>query len=207
MKVRNLTDYRTDDLRKIFAAGLKAEGASLRDTFILVVYIQGSSVSGRASLGRWTGNVNRGARKLSPEYRSCYWIRMELPRPGKKINLFDRPSMIKELAQVLVHEIGHNLELQHREMAPLVSIEVPWAEGLQLRVKDKKPKPTLADRANKRESHVRKMVDKYERQLARTERLLKKWRKKLKHYEAKHRREKMRLAAAKGSDDGDSANS
>lgn len=50
MRIKNSTHYRTDDLRRFFLAGLKAEGMDPRRYVIVCVPARGRWVSGRGVL-------------------------------------------------------------------------------------------------------------------------------------------------------------
>src|SRR5688572_28105392 len=90
----NGTDLRTDDIKRFLKAGLKAKGAENCVQTVEVVQSHG--------------------------YRSVGWawvdqkkIRLVLPRGFREGNLHD----LRELGQVLEHEVDHILGLDHKDMA------------------------------------------------------------------------------------------
>lgn len=154
MKVTNKTEFRTDDLRKIFKAGLIAEGAEYKRYWITV----------RKSRKHITGST----------WYTSHNISINLPS--------DAGERLRYLAQVFVHEIGHTLGLRHSEMTHYYTIKIPWLNGMVLRKKTVKVKPK-EDLRTKRYQHALKMFKSHKSNLKREENLVKKWGRKVKYYE------------------------
>lgn len=160
MKLINKTSYRTDDIRALVVAAHQAMGADMMKT---VEVNQGRSRHhGRAS---YTGG----------------WMMISLPPPGK--------GDIKIVAQVLEHEIAHNLGIRHEDMDEDVRScrqEVPWLRPeLLLRAKEEKPALTLSDRVRQREEKARRMLDRWDRKVKLAKTIRAKWAAKVSYYERK----------------------
>jgi len=178
MKIRNLTKYRTDDLRKFMYWVAKQEGYESSYTKRLRVTV----VPAR----RWhTGEAPLGG--------SSIFIR--IPKPDR----LNKPR----LAALVAHEMRHN---HQRRGTTYVAYSTernmrgsgrysgrgesperywPEAETLELRLVEPKAKKvkTPHDRAEEGRAKAAKKVVEYERKMKRMENLLKKWRKKLRYYE------------------------
>ncbi|NIR14587.1 MAG: hypothetical protein GWN86_11860, partial [Desulfobacterales bacterium] len=164
---RNKTDYCTKDLRRIFLRGIKEMGASPNRT-IEVEY-------GRTPRHDSTGQSSGMASIVGG------WMVLRLPHPGK--------MDFKDFILTFEHELAHNLGVKHDEMEAgtyLCQGPLPkWAEGMTLGVKKPKPKPTMDDKVQKREEHVRRMVERWERKLKLAKTKLAHWKRKLKYYEGR----------------------
>jgi hypothetical protein len=198
VKVNNKTAYRTEDLAAFFRAGLAAAGASTKK-HIEVTYSRrscwndplrpGSMVGGCASYSGVTG-------------REGHYIRVSVP--NRPVSVDESGAAIRGkgggwqygapyselpedvlfvLAQVFEHEVGHNLGLHHREMKEWWKLEPTWHEGLHIRRKEEKAKPTIADKVRKRAEHAMKKLEEHEKKLAREEGLVRKWRAKVRYYQ------------------------
>jgi len=170
LKIKNKTRYSTRDLRRFFTAGLRALGASELKT-IDVAYSRGARVHGRArypSPDIWSSN-SQGL-----------FIWMTLPARASFLKLL-------ELAQVFEHEIGHTLGLRHREMQSWWTLGCPWAEGLTIRHLDA-PIQRAVPAPERREARARAHIARLETQLVRTQRLLRKWRAKVRYYDKRNER-------------------
>lgn len=184
LRIKNETRYSTRDLRRFFTAGLRALGAS-EEKWIKVRYSRGS-VAGLAEIGR--------------DDRQGYRIWMLPDRPvaivtGSDGRVVRTPiaqmgaSRLAAFASTFEHEIAHTLGISHREMshAPAGG---EWWVGLTIRVM---PEPIKIPAVERREARARTHVEKLEQQLARTQRLLKKWRARVRYY---NKRSERKAAAA-----------
>lgn len=92
-------------------------------------------------------------------------------------------------AQVLLHEIDHNLGLQHRDMVPSSTIALPGfpADLVALVEMPPKPMPILdaAERTATKLAAAEAKVKEWESKLRRTRTWLKKWERRVKYYQRK----------------------
>jgi hypothetical protein len=137
LKNTNDTDYLLCDLRKVIAAGLRAEGPNDGRTYrVKVVYTkQDRGCSGYAYIG--SGTI--GMRIPRPHDRA----RRDWPTAvlrGAAVDGVVLQSIVRDFARVLVHEIGHTMGLEHDEMAKCREMEVAWVEGIQIRTQAPKVK-------------------------------------------------------------------
>lgn len=199
LRVRNYTSYRTTDLRRFFAAGLRAMGSTQPKT-IEVRYLSGNLRRCMASLGTFnevrTTDADGELAKKWQLYEG-QWIRMLIARPpvlghddnGKPVELLENVlgEPMRRFARVFEHEVLHSKGVGHREMTPSqMNCDQPlpeWAEGLVVRLKEPKAKPSAADKVAEREGHAREMLAEYERKQKRVAALLRKWRAKVRYYE------------------------
>lgn len=154
MKVINHTDYETKDLKAIFVRACKEEGTDT-DREVTIVYGK-----------KWIS----GVATLSGTY-----VKMRLP---KNRNKFSR----KSLAQVFIHEIGHNLGLLHSDMVNHRQIPVDWVYEYPLRKAQLKEKP-VRNLKQERYDHAKKTLETKEKIAKRLTNQIKKWKKKIKYYE------------------------
>jgi hypothetical protein len=171
MKLINRTRYSKADLRRFFAAGIKAMGAST-DKCIMVFY--------------------RGKRKRSrAEYPFAdgegYHVWMVLPRENADGSL--PQSELPRLACVFEHEIAHTLGVRHAEMdyeSKYATGDLPtWAQGLTIAAKPSPAAPTPTDRARAREAHARKMLERAQHRLKISQACVQRWRRKVSYYDRK----------------------
>lgn len=184
--ITNLTWWRSDDVRRLVIAGLKAEGMwTPRGSYMVrITYSKGGG--GIGGYGYYHRND----------------LSLALP---KQIFTMDGPKVMDELprtlveraAQVLVHEVGHNQGLLHKEMVHSGDIAVPWAEGLVIRRKgaEKKDKPSTVEL---REAHVDGKVAEIEGKLIQLKTREKRLRTKLREWKKKQRYYMKKAAARKG---------
>lgn len=186
MKVDNFTAYRTADLRRFFAAGLRAMNAK-SDKTIEVEYRTNARHICWAAMGRVvrTTVVDDDGVTVRPfKTYEGRWIRMLLPKPGEPVD-------VRRFARVFEHEVHHTKGAQHKEMTQHqrdCDLPLPeWAEGLEIRLKPEPAKLSVAERTAQRiaerETHAREMLALYETKAKRTATLLKKWRTKVRYYE------------------------
>lgn len=132
--VVNKTNYRTNDLRRFFKAGLEAMGASINKTIIV------------HEIG---GILCR--HKTWASYPINSFDHDDVPVEGSRISMGiskDDPSIGaygRSFAGTFHHEVLHTLGLMHKDMnseAMWCRAPQPWAEGLTIRKKSE-PKPIL----------------------------------------------------------------
>ena len=165
LKIVNETDYRTADLRKFLAVGLREEGVGpvIRD---------------------WCCGYRVKFYRMSERRRGGYGY---YNSRNMALGLYDSasvmtPEQVTALPRVFVHELGHNRGLRHKEMAAYATLPVSWAEGLAVRKKIVAPKPKRDVQA-KRQRRAEKMLAEHEAKLKREQKLVKKWRQKVRYYE------------------------
>ncbi len=181
LRLTNLTDWVTADLRAFVRRGLQEIGAR-PDKIITIKYGRGYfRTLGRATIGGHGFEAQR--------------ITLFLPRPPNEID----PILY---AKTLAHECAHNLGLRHDSIAGGCSVvgiadeTVEWARAFSFGLKSAPAPVSLDDR---REAMIRERREKAERMALKWEkrskvaaRTLAKWRRKVTYY-AK------RDAAGKGS--------
>ncbi len=161
LKIVNETDYQTADLRRFLAVGFREEGVDFKESwgrYVVEFYRPRGCVAGQAL------------------YHST-WMRLALYNSDGEL----APAQVVRLAQVFVHELAHNRGLRHKEMTYSSEIDVPWAAGLRVRRKVVKPKP-VRDVQAERQTHAEKMLAEHDAKLKREQKLVKKWRQKVRYY-------------------------
>jgi hypothetical protein len=140
LRVVNETSYCTEDLRALIRACLRHCGAS-SEREVTVVYSRRPRCSG-------TGQLPVGGEE-------GWRIRLRLPR-SKHLDAErgrDERWLLLSAARVLEHEVGHTLGLNHRDMRrDLLRCvqDVPWADGLRIRIRSNEVAPAPPPRANTR---------------------------------------------------------
>lgn len=167
----NKTDWRSDDLRKIIIAGLKHEGVW-------------------TPRGHYYVRVTYGRRGPCSTGGYGYYHRPEFSlHPPKRSDVEEMsPSMVIDLARVIMHEVGHNKGMMHDEMAALRDLDTTWCSGM--RVRRRVPRRVTTDerveaRANKVNAKIEEIESKLELMKAREKRLRKRlthWRRKQRYY-------------------------
>lgn len=188
MKIVNKTNWNTKDLRKLCSRVLKKCGASPNTR----IYIKTSRrlYSGRAGVGvNWIHMFVPTTTQI--RVNTIYSeTKKTIGTDGKEYPAIERFDKIQEprtfdvkiFAQVLEHEIGHNLGLRsHRDMVSHASLNVDYVKDLVIRPKEgkKKVRDLKAERYKKALAKVKELKTK----LKRNQTLLKKWQKKVKYYE------------------------
>lgn len=164
LMIENNTDYRTEDLRAFFKAGLLAMGASLAKK--IVVDYAGKRKSCWATYPAYGGEGFR--------------IRMVLDR--------DDPfstGRSRDMASTFHHEVMHTLGLRHADMdkETLWSKKPqPWADGLVIRRKAEKPKAVKAPLVERRAAKAQRALLKWQRVEARAKAAVKRWAAKVRYY-------------------------
>jgi hypothetical protein len=164
MKITNETNYSTRHLRKIFLACEKNEGTDPKHRNVKVIYGRKCGTRGYA----WY-NSNSVVMKLpkSKEVDKVGWIH----------------AKIHEVAQVYIHEVGHNFNLRHSEMMDWWDIPVDFIEDGKVDLKVAcSPKISAAE---KNEEKARKKLAEWEKKMNKAKTFVKKYRQKVKYYDKK----------------------
>lgn len=168
IKLTNKTAYRDDDVRALVRGACAAAGTQVRVLHLMVSYARRNAVSGNAYV------PGPGRRK-----HFSNTMRLRIPKPGVAIRQ-------GSVAQVALHEAMHVAGAQHQDMTAEqwdCTMPVPWAEHLQLRVKEApdKPDPELRKAAlrSDRLEHAQVMLAKAETRAKRADTILKKWKRRV----------------------------
>ena len=179
LKMHNKTEWSGRELRKLFLAALKAEGAgnAKRCYNIHVEY-------------RTSPCYTLGVTGMARLDGSTIW--MYLPTPARLASHLypssaepcyeTKDKFVKQVAKVFVHELGHNLGLKHKEMVRVSSIDVSWSAGMVLTHKRPAPK-VKKDLQVVRSENAKRHLAEHEKKLKREQGLVRKWRKKVRYYE------------------------
>jgi hypothetical protein len=142
LDIDNRTDYSKADLRRIFLAGMRQLDITYRK--VLVVYSRSGSVTG---WGAYWGTATNWRQQYGYRYADgSYHVKMRLPRKGRGRSS-DPAALAESVARVWDHELWHTKGRKHAEMSREVyhcRQPVPWAEGMELRFKETKPKKAKA---------------------------------------------------------------
>lgn len=165
----NTTHWNTRDLRKLIAAGLRANGMEPAGYPVGVEYRRRR---GRHGYG-WVGA--RGFTLRLPGRTECL----------QRAQVFGTaPDHLdgKNLAHTINHEIAHNRGLRHRDMG--YGIGTDWAKGFVVRwTPPVKKTITTEERIVAREAHAARMLAKAETRLKRAKTIYRKWAQKVRYYE------------------------
>lgn len=181
LNITNHGSYRTDDLRKLISAALRAEGMWAPNGWcqVEVEDCKGNNCHGLATIGIPAFKLMLPTLRGPSDNRRKFFEKLPV-------------YLVKQLAQVAVHEIGHTQGMRHDEMVDWWEFEVPWADGLKVRLAEsaKPKKVTPLERAERRSAHVDKKVAEVERKLLLLSRrkkalgkTLRGWRRKQRYYE------------------------
>jgi len=90
----------------------------------------------------------------------------------------------RRVAQVYLHEVGHNIGLMHKQMVPSSKIDVSWwpDENIPLKITKEKPKVNLIE---VRAAKAQKKLDEWTKKLNRAKTFVKKYQGKVRYYEKK----------------------
>lgn len=155
MKVLNKTEYDTRYLRGLLIQCEKHEGTNYKLREVKVLKSK-RGVHGRAWYNSWS-------------------INMYLPRDAKS----------RSIAQVYIHEVGHNLSLRHRDMTPIHQIDVSWLSDEVVPLKKSKPTKPKPNIVEAQAMHAQKKLDEWNKKLNRAKNYVKKYQRKVKYYEKK----------------------
>lgn len=166
MKIKNSTHYKTKDLRKIFTYCLKRSGM-VGDNLIVDVLDRG-----------------RNTRRLA----YAYYGHGDFSRRNNLITVF-MPPVVKntvELVNTFLHELAHTRGIHHKEMYEPDVKDAELVDVLPIVIfpKEAEEKPILS-LVEKRHQKAIRMQNKYQKAVKDNQKLLAKWTKKVKYYEAK----------------------
>ena len=174
MKIDNKTKYDGRYLRRLFLACEKhcfevyLKHSHPKHRHVTIKYHKTSWIGGYA----W--------------YNSCSIV-MKLPHPTSthlgKIKTKNEISA-RKVAQVYLHELGHNLGRHHNQMGRHNDIDVSWwpDEIIPLKKVITKPKPNLIE---VRASKTQKKLDEWQKKFNRAKTLVRKYQSKVRYYEKK----------------------
>lgn len=178
LKLDNRTRWDTRDLRRFVLAGLKHCGVD----------------------GYWTVRIASTRQPYGSSglaYVNSHWFQINIPAYGwsdnwrSKIQLVTLPAVkLREVGQVLEHEVAHCRGLHHGEMRPSEDIPATWTLWLSIRKQAPKIKKTrtATERAGARESKAREKLAEWERKQRAAARKVKTYRAKVRYYDRKHER-------------------
>ncbi len=167
----NKTQYRDEDLRAFVHGACEAAGVRLRVLRLSVTTSRCGTVTGYAYYPTAT--------KRSEQHTNA--MRLRIPPPHEVSE--------RKVAQVAVHEAMHLNGASHGDMTEEqynCAMPVPWADALELRVKDAKPKPQPIDpelrkaaARSGRLEHAQAMLAKAQTRLKRATTIEKKWKRRV----------------------------
>lgn len=187
--VKNRTLWNTADLRRLYAAALKAAGAAGKTARLIVK----GPKRGHLGADHWSKGV-RGHCYFGSHARpgTCT---MFLPDAGHAERIGEtHKAFILRVARVMHHEALHAVGARHKDMTNLQRYslqDVPWAEGFELRWapwsygwEPAKEKPVV-NLVEVRAAHAEKMLKRAQTRLKRARTLEKKWVARVRYYERK----------------------
>jgi len=186
MKIINSTNWRTEDLRKIFSEAKRRVNKIENRPINSIVTVRNGynsdlSIWGRAYINspHMTIIIGRIKKVINPKRNEKWKFAME------EITWTD--EMKKKLAFVFTHEYYHNLGFRSQDRRNYKydwteQFNYEWAKNYPIRLKEEKPKVAVdvkAIRYQRAKSNLEKALTRFKR--ART--LLSKWQNKVKYYE------------------------
>ncbi len=183
LRIDNQTRWDTRDLRRFILAALRHKGAG--DRHVSIGYGKHGDVGG------W-GSYPDNRREASDRRRGCRegaTMRLTLPGPGWVAAHERDPIDLRQLAQLLEHEIDHTLGLTHDDMLDWWTLEPTWHKDLIVRWRT----PNQCESAVvMRERHARAMLAKADERIEKRKTQLRiaktartKWAKKVAYYDRK----------------------
>jgi hypothetical protein len=122
MKVKNSSDWETQDLLPLIHENMKRAGMKGK---YLTIFVDTARYSPRyKSCGNYLGHWWPGAR-----------IRLGVPPAGMDGDFIDRQFNPVALSQILQHELDHERGLAHKDMQYWWTIPVDWAKPFNVRPK------------------------------------------------------------------------
>ena len=158
LEVRNKTTYDTRDIRSaVLACEKYLDMTGQRVVKVVYSRNRGRQVTGYAyypSCGRAEGVT----------------VKLRLPKVRKGEVITE--ELVQDFLWLVEHELSHSRGVSHRVMRGSPTNKVhsigrrpAWAEGLQLRLKAPKAKPTMADRVSARTAMVEAGIARWQRRL------------------------------------------
>ena len=173
MKITNKTQYDGRYLRRLF---LECE------RHIFTTYLRHSESKYRVVTVKYHTHKNNHSVGGFAFYNS-QTLTITLPRPRKELTL---PMFVRSqrVAQVYLHEVGHNLGLRHKQMIPSSNIKVAWLpeETVPLKTVKEKPKQNIVEA---RAVKAQKKLEEWQGKVRRANKLVKKYQRKVRYYEKK----------------------
>lgn len=158
MKVINKTNYDTRYLRSLFIKCEKHEGTNHKHREVRVIF------------NRHTWRIGGYA------WYDSSSVVMKLPR---------KEANIRRVAQVYIHEVGHNLGLHHKDMSFSNTIDVSWLPDENILLKKPKVAKSKLNIVEVRAKRAQKKLDGWNKKLNQAKTFVKKYRAKVKYYEKK----------------------
>jgi hypothetical protein len=198
MKIENKTNWNTKELRKLFSIVCKNEGFTPEKVEVIFSkrdYTQEiHNVSGYGGLGYgWV-------KMLLPNKKSIVVRNNGESKVIKETYKTLEGKIIKRVAQVFAHEIGHNLGLRHKEMIDSYIINVDYINGMIIHRTKKNKKDIIINRYKNTIKNIDKWKSKIEmgkieiedhkleiegikNEIERANKFVNKWEKKKNYYE------------------------
>jgi len=170
--IENKTSFSGRGLRSLFLKTMShfAEGK----TSYGVLFGYTKFPRGRTGFGYY--NTNRMAVLLDKNWES----QSELT-PGQKVRLVN----------TILHEVEHNEGARHKDMdcgaytTGFNLEDILWVKDIKIERKAESTKISPSQRAGRKEAHAKVMLAKHEAKLKREQKLIRKWKVKVKYYEKK----------------------
>jgi len=185
VKIKNETKWDIQQLRKLCNAVINKEGTERKRhrIYIRTKTKKYSQYHGRAWLNSreiimfvppTTKRIRTRAKYNDGSDGRKHFAGWEWKKENTK---FDPVSF----AQVLTHEIHHNLGLRHKDMLPLRKIDCEYTKDFAIEPKQEKPKPKM-DYVGVRRERAISNLKKAQTRLKRAKTLCKKWERKVRYY-------------------------
>lgn len=194
MKVKNETQWDTRQLRAVFARCrqeiIRREQPERKDVGTVVQV-------GYARRGYVTGCARYFSR----------WVRITLPSTTDRFHVVGDPdAFVRELAEVYIHEVGHNLGVKHqgrRRAGRPLTMEAPYADWIRdtftaehYPLTHKAPKAKMKpDVQSVRYQQAQANLARATKRLKLTQTLHRKWRTKVRYYERALAKKQLAVAA------------
>jgi len=186
-KLFNKTKWDTRALRKLCMAVIKATGSTIRHSILVRTKTRHyNQYHGRATLnGSWITMFVPPTERRIRKFETVVGDDGQKHISGKHWETEQTKFHPKSFAQVLTHEIHHNMGLNHGEMVSVEQLEVDYTENIVVQKKAEKQKPKI-NLVEQRFSHAEMMLKKADTRLKRAKTLKCKWQKKVNYYKNKY---------------------